>query len=425
MLPGTRFNLNLDDDADFLGGSPISSSFNPTEQLIKDIVEKKFGSTPIPPSLPSRATSSGFPEHRKRVPRQCASRQKRAQQQQAGNSKPLCDVTSPKLSPGQCDFISERQKIDEENQRLIDAMSPEEIEKERKELIANLSPGLVDRLLKRATMVDRNIAPSGWNAEGSRLPQPMPLPTKERRTSMAQSPQDSITKGKEDEEEIEEEQLTLDERAPRTLPLGQTLEADLIKIPISFPTPPAAPELDPSSPDFLTQLHSKYYPDLPADPSKLSWMIPVSDAEDANYDPSLPSLVPSALRFDFKGNLLPPSRSRELPTHLGLHHHGDTPGAAGYTIPELSHLARSLFPAQRCMAMQTLGRILYRLGVGAYGEDEALNQGLWRCMHEGRVLDGLQEAANGRGTSHMGIKAYAVEALWNWQKGGGQKWKAQ
>lgn len=420
MLPGKRFNLNLDDDADFLGGPTIRSG---VEGLIKDIVEKKPSSTPITPPLPSRATSSGFPEHRKRAPKQSAFRQ-----QQAGNSKSPYNAASPKLPPVPGDFTSERQKINEENQKLIDAMSPEEIEKERRELIANLSPGLVDRLLKRATVVDKNIDSSGWNAEGSKLSRPMPLPTEECRPSVTQSLQGGVmvgAGGKGDEKETEAEQLTLDERAPRTLPLGQTLEADPIKIPISFPTPPAAPELDPSSPDFLTQLHSKYYPDLPADPGKLSWMAPISKAEDAHYDSSLPSLVPSALRFDFKGNLLPPRKSQELPTHLGLHHHGDAPGAAGYTIPELSHLARSSFPAQRCMAMQTLGRILYRLGVGVYGEDVALNQGLWRCMHEGRVMDGLQEAANGRGTSHMGIKAYAVEALWNWQKGGGQRWKAQ
>jgi hypothetical protein len=45
--------------------------------------------------------------------------------------------------------------------------------------------------------------------------------------------------------------------------------------------------------------------------------------------------------------------------------------------------------------------------------------GLWRCVEEGKVLDVLQEAA-GREGGHRGVKAYAMEAVWLWQKGGGK-----
>jgi RNA polymerase II-associated protein 1 len=107
----------------------------------------------------------------------------------------------------------------------------------------------------------------------------------------------------------------------------------------------------------------------------------------------------------------------------GLHHHGDAPEAAGYTIPELARLARSAFPAQRCVAFQTLGRILYRLGKGEWGaEGSDMATGLWRCVAEGRVLEGLQEAAERE--RHLSAKSYAIEAVWNWQQGGGQLWKA-
>lgn len=439
-MRGERFSLNLDEDADFLGGPSIPSDLMPRGGFIKDIVEKPISSSPVAPTLPSRASASGFPEHKKRFPKQSTFKQQQAQRQPQPTQPPPGNAIIPELSElgsgssSQQESKSEKQRISDENQKRLDAMSPEEIEKERKELMANLSPALLDRLLKRATLDDQNITPSGWNIEGSKLPRPMRGPEEEYKPRLVaktnyKSPTVREEAGDEESEVSEEEEggehLGPDERAPRTLPVGQTLEADPIKIPIHFPAPPIVPELDPTSPDFLTQLHDKYYPDLPADPSKLSWMATVSDADDAAYLPSLPSLPPSALRFDFKGNLLPPRKARELPTHLGLHHHGDAPGAAGYTIPELSHLARSSFPAQRCMAYQTLGRILYKLGVRAYGEEEAINQGLWRCLHEGRVLDGLEGAANGRGTSHMGIKAYATEALWLWQKGGGQRWKAE
>ncbi|RPB07570.1 hypothetical protein P167DRAFT_495542, partial [Morchella conica CCBAS932] len=177
-------------------------------------------------------------------------------------------------------------------------------------------------------------------------------------------------------------------------------------------------------PDFFTHLHTKYFPTLPPDPSKLAWMHAPTPSEDLSYHPSQPSLPVSALRFDFRGDLLPPRTSRELPSNLGLHHHADAPNAAGYTVPELARLARSAFPTQRCMAMQMLGRILYKLGKGVYGVEE-ITQGLWRCMEEGRVIAGLEEAAAGRMGGHLSVKAYATDALWLWQKGGGHRWKAE
>ncbi|KAF8468936.1 RPAP1-like protein [Kalaharituber pfeilii] len=421
-IRGERFTLNLDHGGDLLTRPALPPQLTPKVGFIKDIVEKPTSSNPAAPSPPSTgAATRGFPEHKKRTARQSAFRLQRAQQGQSNGTPTSVPHAQLKASPTIDDLKSERQRISEENQRRIDAMSPEEIEKERKELMASLSPALIDRLLKRATLDDANVTPSGWNIEGSKVSRPMrgpePAPVSKPSTRTA-------TVEDENTDDEEGEILGLDERAPRTLPVGVKLEAAPPAIPIHFPAPPPAPELDPHSPDFLEQLHQKYYPDLPADPSKLSWMAPVTEDEDSNvYHPSLASVPASALRFDFKGNLLPPRTARELPVHLGLHHHSDAPNAAGYTIPELAHLARSTFPSQRCMAMQTLGRILYRLGIGAY-ENEDISQGLWKCMHEGRVIEGLEEAASGKYTSHMGIKAYATEALWNWQKGGGQRWKA-
>jgi hypothetical protein len=113
-----------------------------------------------------------------------------------------------------------------------------------------------------------------------------------------------------------------------------------------------------------------------------------------------------------------------MPTTKGLHHHGEAPEAAGYTVPELARLSRSAFPAQRCISFQTLGRLLYRLGRGEWGgEDSEITKGLWRCVEEGKIIQTLEEAASAEG-GHQGAKIYAVEALWLWQKGGGKVWKA-
>lgn len=140
--------------------------------------------------------------------------------------------------------------------------------------------------------------------------------------------------------------------------------------------------------------------------------------------------------------MLPPSTSLELPTSLGLHHHADDPEAAGYTISELSILSRSTVPAQRCVAWQVLGRILFRLGSGEFGADGAdLVDGLWKVIErEGVVTRMLEEAEGGpqhteqagdsEGTEnaavrsnigrHASAKAWAVEGIWLWQKGGSE-----
>lgn len=199
---------------------------------------------------------------------------------------------------------------------------------------------------------------------------------------------------------------------------------------------PTQPDLDPNSETFLDDLHEKYFPTLAHDPSKLDWMKPSTDTE-STYDPSAAAIASKDLRFDFNGALIPPSKAQSIPTNLGLHNHGDAPDAAGYTIPELARLARSAFPAQRCIAIQTLGRILYRLGRGEFGNENdidvvepksvgeraALAKGLWDAIDEGKVLATLQEEA-GKTQGHQTSITLAKEAVWNWRRGGGRQKKA-
>lgn len=204
---------------------------------------------------------------------------------------------------------------------------------------------------------------------------------------------------------------------------------------VHWPQPPQ-PDLDPASETFLDDLHEKYFPNLSHDPSKLDWMKPSTES-DSTYDPSAASIAPKDLRFDFNGALIPPSKAQSVPTNLGLHNHGDAPDAAGYTIPELARLARSAFPAQRCIAIQTLGRVLYRLGKGEFGDENDIDvvepksvgeravmaKGLWDAIGEGRVLETLQQEA-GKTQGHQTSIALAKEAVWNWRRGGGRVKKA-
>lgn len=193
-----------------------------------------------------------------------------------------------------------------------------------------------------------------------------------------------------------------------------------------FPKVPTNPNLDPNDPDFLSKLRSTYFPALPSDPSAMAWMGPVKNEERETYSPSQDSLPTSSLRFDFRGRLLPPRLSSQIPPSKGLHHHGHAPESAGYTIPELSRLGRSTVTSQRCIAYQTLGRILYRLGRGDFGtEGEDLCEGLWGLIEKEKVLQGLVEAASKENEGSRSLWAIATDAVWLWRKGGGRRWKGR
>lgn len=407
-IPGEKFDLNLDDDHTHSGGDAPAPL--PILSFVGDIIEKPRSTTaPQAPALPQVPTTTGFPAHKKRIPKNPS----RFKQQRA--------AAQPVQKP-----ITERQQISADNEARLASMSAEEIDSERRELLEKLSPALIEKLLKRATLEDDSAPTPAPAPEPRRSPAQAPTepprrPTGSRPDPIPKPPAPNHASVYEEPEQPPAPWHDTDNAAPP------------IYDPALFPTPssyhfPTAPQpdamLDPSSPAFLESLHTKYFPSLPSDPSKLAWMAPVTDHEDlASYHPGQSELLPSSLRFDFKGELLPPRKARELPSHLGLHHHADAPNAAGYTIPELSRLARSTFPTQRCMAMQTLGRILFRLGSGVYQVQEVEN-GLWRCLEEGRVIETLEEAAGAKG-GHLSVKAHATEALWLWQKGGGKRLQAQ
>lgn len=410
-----------------------------------DIKEKEIGAVRAP-SLP-KPKPAGFPEHKKRT-RVSAFKQKRQEanstsqaQDGAKQEKPSRPASSQQAGPSGLD---EKQRIDQDNNNLLASMSPEQIEEERQELLARLDPSIVQMLLKRAN-IDEHSSASVFDepAEGSPDRPEATRPPEEKPAIVID---DTTTAPPEEKPSKPRKTVHFDEDAPPPEPPTDLFEATSQQPPppssssttattvdtfaantTHFPQPKQLPDLDPDDPDFLETLHQKYFPSLPADPSKLAWMAPiptphsVADRESPYY-PGQTSLSISALRFDFKGRLLAPSKSRNIPVSKGLHHHGEAPEAAGYTVTELGRLARSAVPAQRCVAYQTLGRILFRLGKGDWGNNEAeVAKGIWRSVQENRVMDSLLEAAEvPEGQGHRGSRSYAVEALWLFEKGG---WK--
>ena len=69
-----------------------------------------------------------------------------------------------------------------------------------------------------------------------------------------------------------------------------------------------------------------------------------------------------SLRFDLEGEILTPQEIENLPTHLGLHHHGSSPASAGYTLADILTLSRSTVMSQRVMSLRIFARMLHRHG---------------------------------------------------------------
>lgn len=432
--------------------------------LISDIQEKEATEVKAPSFPQIKSTTTGFPEHKKRTrvstfnQKRQAARPEPESSQTPTTSKDLFTPSQNAQPTSSKDFKYDvKQSIDRENNEKLDSMSPEEIEAARQELFNGLDPSVLEMLLKRA------------NLDEPKKNDPFDLPES---TSQDAPPSDSkpaqeapeiriedttATKNESSEKDQaesaisdkskrvrwasvadeEDEEIATAPKAPKTQPPASdtnpspddnhkpspTTTTEPHPKP-HWPTPPN-PSIDPSDPDFLSKLHEKYFPSLPSDPSKLAWMAPIpspnSPADyDSPYHPSQSSLPVSSLRFNFRGELLPPRISRIIPPSKGLHHHGEAPEAAGYTVRELARLCRSAVPGQRCVAYQTLGRILYRLGRGEFGGvHDALARGVWEEVEEGAVMRSLyEEAGTEEGAGHRSARAFAVEAIWFYEKGG-------
>lgn len=431
MIRGQRFELDLDDDGDESEKrrAPLPGA------LVGDILERNPRAV-VPPSAPQPKThKSGFPEHRKRTV------ESRFKQRQNDHAKPS---PSPKAGDEQMTVQDaksppqpqvggnastweeeEKQRIDQENRQKLSQMSADEIENERRELLESLSPAMIQRLLQRSN-IDSGSTEADLSSQPAAAPNKSRTENVEKKTVSFAESEDIIT-------ESDDVQGSQTETGTGEHPHQEDS--------IHFPRPQQPPDLDPSSETFLEDLHQKYFPSLPSDPDKLEWMQSGSKSN-GTYDPSASGLDPKDLRFSFKGELIPPRTAAQIPVSAGLHHHGDAPEAAGYTISELVHLGHSSFAPQRCIAFQTLGRLLYRLGKGEFGDSGepgegtegseetfgALARGIWREMDKEKVIGMLVMESEGKGVDggkHVSAKAYATEAVWLWQRGGGRSWKAE
>lgn len=415
-LRGQRFELDL--DADEFTPKPLepptaepSSAFN----LVGEIKERNPAAPPTAPK--PRDSKTGFPAHRKRS-KVSAFKQQRTEQDAGSKGpgtlgvqdvKPQIPLQNPPSDQAIAHHIGkkygydleakEKQEISAENKQRIAAMSTEDIEEARAELMSSLNPAFLERLLKRANIDEK---------------------PKDQEPS---SSQNAPTEPPQQQEHAAAKALN----EPQNPDLPSQSEHHYVP-PIHFPQPPINPStftpLDPSSPSFLQDLKTHYFPSISHDPSTMTWLTDPTEEEnqDSPYHPDKDNYQISQLRFSFTGTLIPPAKSLSIGIDKGLHHHGLAPSSAGYTIPELALLARSTMPSQRCVAYQILGRTMYRLGQERFGaKGGELYEGLWEVMERERVVEVMMGEAN-RSGGHASAKTYAVEALWLWRRGcGGER----
>ena len=435
MIRGQRFELDLDGEAE--GNSGRSGDL--PGAFVGDILERKPAAA-TPPSAPTLKSKGGFPEHRKRKVESRFKQQNAISHDQSDSSR---DVSRQHQSQGDRSAQltresgkaktweeEEKERINLENRQKLAEMSPDEIEQDRQELMESLSPALLQRLLQKSN-IDSGSAEANLSSQSPAGRPETKEPKRKSNKSVSFAEPDSnagfTSKAEVNDDEDNDDLETLADPLPHSS--------------VHFPRPPQPPDLDPSSDTFLQDLHEKYFPSLPSDPDKLEWMQSQNSTK-SNYDPLASALSPKDLRFSFRGDLIAPKTASEIPVTAGLHHHGDAPDAAGYTIPELAHLAHSSFAPQRCIAFQTLGRILYRLGRGEFGDSGEpgadavgaeetfgeLARGLWREVEREKVIETLVNESEGKGVDwgrHVSARAYATEAVWLWRKGGGRRWKAE
>ncbi|KAF8529118.1 hypothetical protein BU17DRAFT_36870 [Hysterangium stoloniferum] len=120
-------------------------------------------------------------------------------------------------------------------------------------------------------------------------------------------------------------------------------------------------------------------------------------------------------RYSLSGVKLSLSQVRDLPTHLGLHHHASTLPAssdspAGYTLQDLLLLARSSVPAQRASILGVLAKIL-KISYKEYFSDDSSKSASNIVNLDAMRRDMLDAAIDALGEKG-GVGQRAIDVLW-------------
>lgn len=236
--------------------------------------------------------------------------------------------------------IDDHETIHQENLKKLAAMTEEERLEAQRQLLQQLDPGLVSFLRSRRNMVGKEASHSATEhrKEPGKSPTQVPLKVMEGTACLLN-------------------------------PEGSQVE-------------PAPPEFDDTElPIPPSEAQQWVHMDV-VEKDKLAWMtlLPKPRATGAK--------VLHVGRFDFEGNLVPPDA--DIPTQKGLHHHGEQPESAGYTVTELFTFLRSTVQSQRVLALQMLKNMLQKHWLGVY--DGCLEEPLLPQLVEGGAVPLLRSA---------------------------------
>lgn len=305
----------------------------------RDVIELNIRNVNVMP----RAQAGGFPAVQRRGESLFGKRQRQAGLPPATvkpTAKPSRFSAMKKAEAAEREAAAqpldaERQEIDRSNRARLQEMSVDEIRQAQQELMASLDPELIEKLMRKKTPKHKatkkaSDASSALGGDTRRLGAGTGV---------------GIVAGK---------TIVKDDEAPRQQ------------------TPPAAP-IDLAKIQSEDELREQARLLPPEERAKHEWMQSPSTGSAAAGSASAKSagdnktktrkekLQATTERFDFNGERISSSDMEDqpsIPAHSGLFHHGDEPDAAGYTMGELIHLARSTVASQRAMALTTIAKIL-------------------------------------------------------------------
>ncbi|XP_068615577.1 RNA polymerase II-associated protein 1-like [Brachionichthys hirsutus] len=270
---------------------------------------------------------------------------------------------------------AETLRIHRENQAKLRGMSRSEILEEQQKLLSQLDPGLVEFVrARKAQSVPSSASPSkqpqGNSGEGDFTLKTVSRESHSSVAAVSLKPQEAAMEGEEEEEE-------------------------------QLPPPPPPPAAAVTGQDLPVKPQREWVHMNKMEPEKLQWMRDLPAPRKKGTKEAMQA------RFDFAGALIP--LTEDLPTHLGLHHHGEEPERAGYSLQELFILSRSQLIQQRSLALGTLAKILSKARAGAYASD--LKGSVTSTLLDAGLLFLLRFALDDGVEGAMSAAVHALKAL--------------
>ncbi|CAJ0756808.1 11216_t:CDS:2 [Entrophospora sp. SA101] len=324
--------------------------------ILGSIKEKTVTEPAIPPSSSNinqtpEKNNIGFPKpiHRSLFKQRLHNKNKNTVKETLNSTTTNVDFTSNKKNNDTKLFEKDYFEIDNENNKTIANMSEDEILETIEMLKKTLRPGFIEKITNKKPLLER-------------------IPLEENYQHQNQHNDNN------NEDENYEKSYQLDlavaedlKKREKHVHFAESIE-NIKESKSSVLIKQEDIGDDDSTP---IKMKEKFFSDVSFESEKLEWM----GGGTAPYIPTKNDPHAAFFRFDFSGNII--EKNIEVPTYMGLHHHGDEPDRAGYTISELLHLTRSVVPSQKIIPLNIIGRIMRKVRKGLYGFENSKGIADW------------------------------------------------